>query len=393
MFGLDYLLSPCDGEDFLNDYWGLKALYVPGEKGKFGDLFGWEDINHIMTYGRMRYPDVRLVQEKNHLPQEALSKLDHWLTKGATLVVNSIQRLDPVVDRFASALANEMNSPININSYTSWPAKQGFDTHYDRHDVFVVQVAGCKTWTVAAPTHPFPVEQEAGRLEPPQELDTYLECELSEGDVLYIPRGHWHFAVANTPSIHLTVGTSPRTGVDFLTWLAERQMARDDFFRRDLPLPRTEALAGNRQASNLEEHWDELVRRLQSLFAEAGLREEFLQYCMTQNRPIHSLQLPELVTLREDLTMETPFVMAPDQKALVAYKGDAGSATVTVRGKIIKFENLPEGLLDAFLEIGGRVSGADLLAVCPDLEVEQVKRFLLEMFENGILRLAEPAVG
>ena len=47
---------------------------------------------------------------------------------------------------------------MQINAYITPPENQGFAAHYDTHDVFVLQVAGSKRWTIHAPVleHPLP---------------------------------------------------------------------------------------------------------------------------------------------------------------------------------------------------------------------------------------------
>ena len=393
MFGVDYLLAPYGVEDYLAKTWGQRAVHIRGEADKFGELFGWQDINHLLSHGRLAYPAVSLVLEKKTLASEALAQLDHWLAQGATLVLNQIQELDPVVDRFASALANDLNTGVGVNCYASWPSKQGFDNHYDLHDVFVVQIAGSKTWKVFEPTRRWPIEREKGliKLDPP-DAEPYLECSLTEGDVLYIPRGHWHYALAETPSIHLTVGPKPRTGVDFLLWLADHVMRDDESFRKSFPLIRAHALGGDRPELELASHWRELTDRLRDMLAGPDLLEGFLRAGVVANPIRRSYQLPELVTLREQVTPDTRFILAPHQKALVVESGSP-STTVIMRGHVLNFENVPEGLVRAFFERGGEVRGADLMAACPELGEEQVRGFLLQLFERGVLQLADEASG
>lgn len=393
MFGIDYILAPHSLEDFLATFWGQRAVHIKGEADKFGELFGWQDINHLLSHGRLTHPAVSLVLEKKTLPANALAQVEHWLAQGATLVLNQIQELDPIVDRFASALANDLNTGVGVNCYASWPSKQGFDIHYDLHDVFVVQIAGKKTWKVFEPTRRWPIEREKGRLMlTPPDAQPYLECSLTAGDVLHIPRGHWHYAVADTPSIDLTVGPKARTGVDFLLWLADHVMNSEEFFRKDFPLVRARALGGDRPEIELESHWRELAERLRALLAGDDLLEGFLRAGVVANRIRRSYQLPELVTLREQITPETRFVLAPHQKALVP-ESESPSMTVIMRGHVVNFENVPERLLRAFFERPGDVRAADLMAACPELGEEQVRGFLLQLFERGVLQLADEAGG
>ncbi len=60
---------------------------------------------------------------------------------------------------------------------------------------------------------------------------------LAAGDVMHIPRGYWHQATRTTQgagySLHVTFGIEQRTGVDWLTWLADRSR-ENEVFRHDL---------------------------------------------------------------------------------------------------------------------------------------------------------------
>ena len=52
---------------------------------------------------------------------------------------------------FSDGLARELGHPVQVNAYLTPEGAQGFDAHYDTHDVFVVQTAGTKEWRVHAP--------------------------------------------------------------------------------------------------------------------------------------------------------------------------------------------------------------------------------------------------
>ncbi|GAO12981.1 hypothetical protein TPA0598_15_00200 [Streptomyces lydicamycinicus] len=60
---------------------------------------------------------------------------------------------------------------------------------------------------------------------------------MKTGDVMHIPRGYWHQATRNGrgtgQSMHMTLGFEKRTGVNWLTWLADWSR-EDEVFRRDL---------------------------------------------------------------------------------------------------------------------------------------------------------------
>ena len=100
------------------------------------------------------------------------------------------------------------------NVYITPPGSQAVRAHADDRDVFVIQVAGQKSWKVYKKIpipHPYPNEQVGKEgLEVPQSVldgPTLIETTLCPGDVLYMPRGYVHEARANDESFsfHVTI--------------------------------------------------------------------------------------------------------------------------------------------------------------------------------------------
>lgn len=388
MLGIQHLIDPLDLDTFLTEYNGRKAVLIPGAADKFPGFFGWEDITHVLNYSGVGYPTVKFVNNRQGLPAEALQRADHWLKQGATLVISHVQNFDPVVERFCSALGRDMNTRINVNSYTSWPANQGFDTHYDRHDVFIVHLAGDKEWAVFEPTIKHPLERETGpQGKPPEDAEPYLECTLTPGDVLYIPRGHWHYAISKTPCIHFTVGPVSRSGIDFLAWLVD-QLYSDEFLRRDFPVVDAAEFGGGRNGNALQDHLAAFKKKLTEALEDEALMGRFIQYCMITNPIDRRFQLPQYVALEEQIDRETPFVPHPDQKVLFRYDDSAHKGVALVRGHVLNLQDVPETFVDYVFRHEGPVTGHELLRAFPELRWKQVKGFLLAMYNHGVLQVA-----
>jgi hypothetical protein len=109
------------------------------------------------------------------------------------------------------------------------------------HDVFVLQVAGRKRWTIHRPvlsdplrTQPWndrsAVVAEQARAEP------LIDAVLTPGDRLYLPRGYLHSAEAlGEVSVHLTVGIHPVTRYALVEELLKLAAEAPDL-RGSLPL-------------------------------------------------------------------------------------------------------------------------------------------------------------
>ncbi|MGO7984355.1 JmjC domain-containing protein, partial [Rhizobium johnstonii] len=70
---------------------------------------------------------------------------------GATIVLQGLHRLWPPLIDFTRLLIDDLGHPAQVNAYVTPASSQGFDPHYDTHDVFVLQVSGEKHWRVDEP--------------------------------------------------------------------------------------------------------------------------------------------------------------------------------------------------------------------------------------------------
>jgi len=188
-------------------------------------------------------------------------RLTALLRKGATVILNGIDGFHPPVRPVADAIEAALGGYAGINLYASWMPTRGFSTHWDDHDVFVLQVAGRKRWRLYGETRRAPLFRDAEPAAAPRE-QVWSEA-LEAGDVLYVPRGWWHDARAEggdgadgVGSLHLTCSVLPFTGLEFMTWLSGR-LARHETFRRDLPHPADET-GGDHFAALRELVLDEL---------------------------------------------------------------------------------------------------------------------------------------
>ena len=165
--------------------------------------------------------------------------------EGSTVVLQGLHRLWPPLIEFAGQLAADLGHPTQVNAYVTPPSSRGFSPHYDVHDVFVLQVAGQKHWTIHEPvladplrTHPW--TDRSAEVAAAAEREPVIDTVLRPGDALYLPRGYIHSAVAlGEISAHLTVGVHPvtRWGAAESALDLVRALAADDLeLRGSLPL-------------------------------------------------------------------------------------------------------------------------------------------------------------
>jgi ribosomal protein L16 Arg81 hydroxylase len=224
-----------ESDEFADRYWGRDFLHstardlaAAGRIPGYADLLSPDDVDELLSRRGLRTPFLRVARDGKVMPKRQFTgpggagaeiadqvideKVLDQYAEGATLVLQGLHRLWPPLIDFAGALSAELAAPVGVNAYATPPASRGFATHYDTHDVFVLQVAGRKRWRIHEPTLPDPLERQAsgGRAEEvtagtdsPAVLDVILDA----GDSLYLPRGWLHSAVAlGEQSLHLTLG-------------------------------------------------------------------------------------------------------------------------------------------------------------------------------------------
>ena len=249
---LEKLLESYPQEEFIASSWGKTYQHVPGYPGKFSHLLPWDQLNKILQQHRLDFPRLRLTQNGQSLPANSYlryasggrrkipiprlqpDKLTQQLRAGATLVLDAVDELSDTLLELAEGLELFFHERIQINAYAGWRTSQGFDLHWDDHDVFILQVTGRKHWKVYGMTRAYPLAQEIDQAPKPTH-EPLWEQTLEAGDLLYIPRGWWHVArPLDEPTLHLTVGVHNRTGTDLLRWVSDRMRA-SEIFRADLP--------------------------------------------------------------------------------------------------------------------------------------------------------------
>ncbi|KAL0045819.1 hypothetical protein WJX82_005646 [Trebouxia sp. C0006] len=155
---------------------------------------------------------ARYVDGKRETPnaQVADNKTVWGLYKdGCTLQVHQPQRFQEDLADVCSGLEQRLGCLVGINAYLTPPGTQGLAPHHDDVDIFVCQTEGSKRWRLYNPRKGFALPaQPSGDLPEDTLGDPIMDVTLQVGDVLYMPRGTVHQAVAQKDaSTHLTIST------------------------------------------------------------------------------------------------------------------------------------------------------------------------------------------
>jgi len=264
-------IAPFDASRFRAEYYGSRSVHIRGDSRERRDLLPWSRFNEVLSlapcwneetlkvYYRSRaalrenYCDVADLKPGALAPVNP-AKVKALLGLGASLVANQLHRVCPAVGAVARMLAAEFAARSYANVYCSFRDVQAFQTHFDLHDVFAVQVEGEKTWRVYesradAPVAPVPPGDEGEKFLIATRGAVLFEVVMKPGDVLYLPRGQYHDALTGAQaSLHVTFGLSPATGLSLFK-LLEKVLTAESAFRAYLPDAREPAALRARLAA------------------------------------------------------------------------------------------------------------------------------------------------
>jgi ribosomal protein L16 Arg81 hydroxylase len=188
---LETLIAPLSLKEFFKKYWKRKAAIIADDNPqKFRQLLHWEQLQNLLVDCPENH--MKCFDNGPPIPGEKANLLQRW-HQGQTLHIERIEKLVPALEQLSGQIAEDLKASTKMYAFCSHPNRPGAHLHYDRFDVFVLQIQGYKKWQV---------QLTRGR-------KPYLERVLKPGDLLYLPRGHWHQAVASQEqSLHLTLGIS-----------------------------------------------------------------------------------------------------------------------------------------------------------------------------------------
>jgi hypothetical protein len=309
---------------------------------------------------RENYCDVSEAKPGARAPVNP-AKLRALVDLGASVVANGVQRVCPEVAAVASMLEREFAARVVANVYCSFQGVQAFQTHFDLHDVFAVQVEGEKTWHVYesradAPVNPVPPGEEWEKWLTETRGKLLFEAAMKPGDVLYLPRGQYHDALTgDRASLHVTFGVSPATGLALFK-LLENALSRERDFRAYLPDARDEASLRQRLAT--------LGDRVRAVMSSPAFAVDVLNHQRELARPPAGFELPD---------RRPPAWFSVARRAQVARR-DAGFAVTYEGGEIPVGATYPtvEWLLKQRMfsvdDALARQPGIDRAALLADLE-------------------------
>jgi bifunctional lysine-specific demethylase and histidyl-hydroxylase MINA len=289
------IISPISPEEFFGSIWDQRPIHISGSPEKFQQVFSWQEFNHLLNMSKLwsdrsmkivldgqnldfaEYGRVGQTREGYQANMPDPEQTVELLRRGATLILDLIESLSPRVAAVSAALQTATGGVAVCNAYCSWRAHQGFMAHFDNTDVFALHIEGSKIWRVYdgradnaidAPGHNY------GSFTPEHHARAkgalLEEIEMKPGDVLYLPRGQYHEALAcSDASLHLSFGIGQPTGIDVVSRLL-RSLPDESLFRENLPhFDRPQAH---------REHLQAIADRIHEILGQSSLSDQIREW-------------------------------------------------------------------------------------------------------------------
>ena len=214
--------------DILNEilsnrsYWNNKNFEMRLDKNiiKYSDFSSM----HLEISGHILRPDVDMVQD--------------WLSKGASIILNEIEKTNLSLMNLADELQNFTQGRCQGNLYFSMDSRQAFGPHCDEHDVFAIHFEGEKIWNIYENIEKNPINHPIFKFDSKERIrragKLIDQVTLKPGDLLYLPRGQYHDALASkNGAMHIAFGLTYFKPIDLITVIWEKFIL-NDFMRQDI---------------------------------------------------------------------------------------------------------------------------------------------------------------
>ena len=243
------------GNKFFLEHFGVNYLYKPKFFDQFEEIMSldildsmlsktniWNNKNFIMMLDqkKLNYGDYSTISMEttgnNYRPD--VNKVQNLVARGASIILNEIEKHNKSLLKIADDLQNLTNGRCQGNLYFSMASHQAFGPHFDLHDVFAIHFEGEKVWNIYENIEKNPINHPVFKLSSEDRKkragNIIDQVTLRPGDLLYIPRGQYHDALASkNGAIHIAFGLSYFKPIDMMTTLWEKFII-NDFMREDI---------------------------------------------------------------------------------------------------------------------------------------------------------------
>ena len=374
---LSHLISPVSKPEFFKTYHEKEALLSKhNDANRFHGLLSIDRIDEIIASTELPPSSLDMARKEPPIERSYYTfkngNIDRGAVirhyqEGATIILPQLHLADEILAKFCRSLENVFSSHVQTNIYLTPGSSQGFNTHFDDHDVFVIQLSGIKKWRLYQKPIDNPYRGESFNTKDYKAGELQKEFELKEGECVYIPRGLMHDAISvgEKASLHITVGLIVKKWADLMLEALSEVAIRNPKFRRSLP-PGFARPGYNNKSAKI--YFEKLINEFQknSNFDEVFevIKENFLRERTPNLRG-------SLIGSSSNFLKERLYIRRPNLQAKL--KRDELEAVIICGGGDLRFELKAYKVLLVVLS-GEPFSAASLSDSEADSTLEMIKK-------------------
>ncbi len=235
-FGKKYLYK----KDIIRNHSKIMSLDILNEI--LSIRTNWNNKNFIMMLDRkpINYSEYSslFLETAGKFLRPDVDKVQNWISKGSSIVLNEIDSMNTGLMSVANELQSLTGGRCQGNLYFSMQSHQAFGPHCDEHDVFAIHFEGEKIWNIYENIELNPINHPNFKYSPEERIKKagklIDQVTLRPGDLLYLPRGQYHDALASTSgAIHVAFGLTYLKPIDIISVLWDK-LINSDYMRQDI---------------------------------------------------------------------------------------------------------------------------------------------------------------
>ncbi len=317
--------------NFYKNYFGKKYLHKKKLIKNFNDVVSleilddmlsktniWNKHNFLMMLNKKQisYNDYSSISIdiSGNTNRPNVNKVQKLVSKGASIILNDIEKYNSNLLKIADELQTLTNGRCQGNLYFSMASHQAFGPHFDLHDVFAIHFEGEKVWNIYENIEDAPINhpafiisteervQRAGKL-----ID---QVTLKPGDLLYIPRGQYHDALASeNGAIHVAFGLTYFKPIDLMSSIWDK-LILNEFMRNDIKV--------NSSKDELKNMLSKFSKELEKIIDSDDTFDILENNIQNWPYPIKEYSIKDLVLegIRYDVTKSVKFFKRDNQSFL-----------------------------------------------------------------------------
>lgn len=192
----------------------------------------------LWLVGQHSPQSIQIAKNGEHVPVARINGADclrlcrEHVRSGYSIALNHAERWDVDIARIIRSLGAVFGCTTSASLFFAPPGGATFAAHFDAIDVIAVQLEGSKRWTIGARETDLPLVNTTLPID--FDVEWAHTYDLTQGQVLYVPRGKIHEvrAIEESHSLHVSIGLVSRCHADVMKRAIDNSKLQNTDLRR-----------------------------------------------------------------------------------------------------------------------------------------------------------------